>query len=89
MCKQVAKSGDVVIQKRRSAIGDTRVPVSATPPDRSQISPKGLHQGARRPGLHRMESVSSFNGKLRKGRTSTLVGSLMTGLSRAFSDSDS
>ena len=62
------------IQKQRSAIDDTRAPVSATPLslllyahiDRhnNQILAVRRHQGVCRSGLHRIESVSSCYGQV-------------------------
>jgi hypothetical protein len=71
VCKTVANSSDVVIQKRGFAIVDTHVPaiaISLSPvlyvhmqPRRNRILLGGRHQGARRfvsPGLHRIELAS-------------------------------
>ena len=84
MYRKAADPGDVVIQKQHFAIVDTRGRVTATPEsvlpnsdlvhqDKNEIFGAGHHPGGRRlvsPGLHRIKSVSSRRGILRKRRTS-------------------
>ena len=81
---KAADLGDVVIQKQHFAIVDTRgrvtaMPVSVLPnpdnvhEDKNEILEVGYHQGGPQlisSGLHRIKSVSSRGGMLRKGRTS-------------------
>ena len=81
--RQAVDRGDVVNQKRRYAIADTRAPVTATSlspflyfdlnPHRSRILPVEPLLGARRwipHGLHCIMSVRGRCGMLHKGRTS-------------------